>query len=431
MKNRLRVVVVEPKNDGGLIHYTYQLCTALSREGLDVTLLTGTNYELESFTHNFRVIQKLELWKNYDRQPPEQKSANIMSNTLGRLFRGLRRAVRAFYLVKAWVKLTSQLITLRPDIIQFTKIEFPFEALFLRYLHARGFILTQICHEFESRESHSRLSALIWNLAGDVYSYFSAIFFHANENRDRFLTLYAAIPEENTHIIPHGNSGWLLNIPARSKSSMLSKYGLQADDQVILFFGLLAPSKGLNDLIEAFAIASQSCAARLIVAGFPTKNINMDELRLQVASHDLTDRVIFDSRYIPLDEISPLMSIATVVVYPYHSSTQSGALQAAYIFGKPVIATRVGGLPEAVEDGKSGFLVSPHAPHEVAEKILKLINEPDLAKKMGEYARYLTETRFSWQTVAQQIISVYVNLIETGPIKSSGKTTRVVNSDND
>ncbi|HXD09845.1 MAG TPA: glycosyltransferase family 4 protein [Anaerolineales bacterium] len=411
MENKLRLAVVEAKNDGGLIHYTYQLCTALSNEGLDVTLLTGTDYELESFPHNFRVVKTLRLWRNYDQQASAAQPQNARVRFFTRIFRGLRRGIRALYLVFAWLKLTSHLMRLKPDIIQFTKIEFPFEAIFLWYLHRRGFILTQICHEFESRESRSKLASLGWKIFGDVYSYFSAIFFHANENRDRFFSIYPLVPNSITHIIPHGNSRWLLDIPARPTRLLRNQYGLKEDDPVILFFGLLAPSKGLEDLIDAFKIASRSCSARLIVAGFPTKHINVAELLARVESYDLADRVMFDMRYIPFDEIRPLMDLATVVVYPYHSSTQSGALQAAYIFGRPVIATTVGGLPEAVDDGKSGFLVSPHAPDQIAEKILTLIHNPDLAGSMGDYARHLADTRFSWQAIAQQIEPIYKSLL--------------------
>ena len=122
--------------------------------------------------------------------------------------------------------------------------------------------------------------------------------------------------------------------------------------------------------------------------------------------------MIFDARYIPLNEIGPLMGLASVVVYPYRSGTQSGALQTAYTFGKPVIATAVGGLPEVVEDGKSGYIVSPNSPSEIAEKIVALVNNPKMADEMGQYARHLSETRFSWNTVAAQIAREYRRLVE-------------------
>ncbi|HEY3476975.1 MAG TPA: glycosyltransferase, partial [Anaerolineales bacterium] len=137
-------------------------------------------------------------------------------------------------------------------------------------------------------------------------------------------------------------------------------------------------------------------------------------LAAKIAALGLTEHVILDPRYIPLEEIGALMGLATVAVYPYRSSTQSGALQVAYTFGRPVVATRVGGLPEAVEHGRSGFLVSAQAPADLAHAILKMVTNPELAKLMGEYARHLSETRFSWKTVAGQILKVYDQLVDNG-----------------
>lgn len=181
---------------------------------------------------------------------------------------------------------------------------------------------------------------------------------------------------------------------------------------MVLFFGLLAPSKGIQDLIEAFALVRQSSDAKLLIAGYPTKHFNMVELKQKIADLDLMEHVILDSRYIPLEEIGALMGLATVAVYPYHSSTQSGALQVAYTFGRPVVATIVGGLPEAVEHGRSGFLVPPESPSALAQGILKLVNNRELTKVMGEYARHLSDTRFSWRSVARQIIQVYDGLLQ-------------------
>jgi glycosyltransferase involved in cell wall biosynthesis len=120
-----------------------------------------------------------------------------------------------------------------------------------------------------------------------------------------------------------------------------------------------------------------------------------------------------DAHYLPMEEVAPLMEMATVVIYPYLNSTQSGALQVAYTFGKPVIATNVGGLPEAVEAGKSGFLVPPSTPDELAQAILKIINDPSLAQEMGIYAKYLSDTKFSWKSIAREILSIYIDAVNS------------------
>lgn len=189
---------------------------------------------------------------------------------------------------------------------------------------------------------------------------------------------------------------------------MQERYGIAEDLPVILFFGNLTPSKGLPDLLKAFSqVYAKEPAARLMIVGRPSKFIDMNELMRLVSDLGISDATIFDARYIMMEEVAPLMEMATVVIYPYLNSTQSGALQVAYTFGRPVIATKVGGLPEAVEDGKSGLLVSASAPDELAEAILKLIKDPGLAVQMGEYAKHLSDTKFSWDSIALKMLAVY------------------------
>lgn len=412
MENKLRLVLVEPNGSGGLIHYSYQLCTALADEGADVTLITGKDYELAHLPHNFRVNNMLDLWSLFDPQVIQNLEATAWQRRWHKLRWTVRRGQRAIRLIMAWVNLTNYLSKLDPDIVQFSKINFPFEAIFLAQMRRNGLTLTQICHEFELREQEGPFSSLILSAYADIYKNFSAMFFHANENCQKFLSLFPFVQRERTHIIPHGNSGWLLDhFPQQFDLNILREhYGILPGQPVILFFGLLSPSKGIEDLVEAFALVRRSCDAKLLIAGYPTKHIDMDKLKEQIASLHLTEFVILDPRYVPLEEVSALMGLATVVVYPYRSSTQSGALQVAYTFGRPVIATEVGGLPEAVEQGRSGFLVPANSPADLAESILKLVTNPELARVMGEYARHLSGTRFSWKTVAKQIIQVYNNL---------------------
>jgi glycosyltransferase involved in cell wall biosynthesis len=415
MENKLRLVLVEPNGSGGLIHYTYQLCTALADEGVDVTLITGKEYELAHLPHNFQVHNMLDLWSLFDPQVIQNIGASAWQRRWHKVRWTVRRGQRAVRLSLAWINLTRYLSRLQPDIVQFSKINFPFEAIFLAQMRRRGLILTQICHEFELRENDGGpFSRLILRAYADIYKNFSAMFFHAKENCEKFLTLFPFVQNQKTHVIPHGNSGWLLKYFPQSYDweSIRSRYGLKAEQPVVLFFGLLAPSKGIDDLIEAFALARQSCDAKLLIAGYPTKHINIDELKEKIARLDLTEHVFLDLRYIPLEEVGALMGLATVAVYPYRSSTQSGALQVAYTFGRPVLASAVGGLPEAVEEGRSGFLIPVQSPGDLADKITFLINNPELTKAMGTYARQLSETRFSWRSIARQILDVYKELLE-------------------
>jgi len=405
----LRIMVVEPRGSGGMIHYAYQLCGALSKAGAQVTLVTADKYEMENYPHNFTVRKQMKLWSSTD-SAETAKANNWLGRMAGKMYRGGRRLMRGIRLIVEWIRLTSYLISARPDIIQFGSIEFPFEAIFLNLLKRNNLILSQVCHEFELREkSNNPLTNFSNQLSRWVYDAFSIIFFHAESNQQRFLELFN-VPEEKLHIIAHGNEGLFLSgrTEKLTRARMQERYGIAEDMPVILFFGNLTPSKGLPDLLKAFSqVYAKESRARLMIVGRPSKFIDMEKLTQLVSELGISDATIFDARYILMEEVPPLMEMATVVMYPYLNSTQSGALQVAYTFGRPVIATKVGGLPEAVEDGKSGLLVSPFSPDELAQAILKLIKDPGLARQMGTYAKHLSDTKFSWDSIALKMLSIY------------------------
>jgi glycosyltransferase involved in cell wall biosynthesis len=404
----MRVFVVEPRGSGGLIHYAYQLCTALAEKGAEVTLVTSEQYELESFPHNFAVERRMRLWQVDVPKPAPPDSALL--RLLGKLRWNVRRLFRGLRLVREWQRLTRFLIGQRPDVVQFGKVTFPFEAFFCARLRRAGLLLGDICHEFELREQESFLTHYANRLYASAFNQFDAIFLHENDNRDRFLALYE-YPPERAHPIVHGNEG-IFYAFAQEGIDLRARYALPEGVPVVLFFGYLAPSKGLPELLRAFGLVHQQSPARLVVAGYPSKFIDLNELFALADEVGISEATTFDARYIPIEEVKALMELATLVVYPYRSSTQSGSLQVAYTFGRPVVATRVGGLPEVVDDGQSGLLVEQGDVEGLARAILTIVGDPTLAARMGDHARHLSETRYAWTSVAGQILEVYEGLLK-------------------
>ena len=405
----LHIMLVEPRGSGGMMHYAYQLCTALANQNAVVTLVTSNQYEMDSFPHNFTVRKQMKLWS--PTESGDFKFSGKKSNkTFGKVLRMARRITRGSRFIKEWIKLTNYILKVRPDIVQFGSIEFPFEAFFLHYLKKRGLVLTQICHEFESRERSKNIVIAVSNqLYRWVFKAFDIMFFHAENNRERFRKLFKHV-QAKQYIIQHGNEQLFLAVRSKDITAEVLKkrYGIATNAPIVLFFGNLMPSKGLHYLIQAFAeVYRQQSSARLLIVGRPSKLLNLDDLLREIDQLEISQAAVIDASYLAMEEVAPLMDLSTVVVYPYINSTQSGALQVAYTFGKPVIATTAGGLPDAVDHGRSGLLVPPADAHQLAVAILELINNPPKLREMGEYAKHLSNTKFSWDTISHEVLTIY------------------------
>jgi glycosyltransferase involved in cell wall biosynthesis len=185
-----------------------------------------------------------------------------------------------------------------------------------------------------------------------------------------------------------------------TKEDARSRLGVSGN--VVLFFGLIRPYKGLPYLIQALPLVLQRLDCTLLVAGefYEGKHQCMELAR----SLDLGSRIRFVDRFIPDEEVSLYFSAADLVVLPYLSATQSGVVPIAYAFERPVVTTRVGGLPEAVRDGETGYVVEPGDSRALAEAILRFYRE---ASRMPfhENIRRAESTR-SWARVVAAIESL-------------------------
>jgi glycosyltransferase involved in cell wall biosynthesis len=427
---KMRIFVVEPTGQGGLVHYAYELCTGLANSGADVTLVTADEYELGGCPHNFRVERRLHLWKIVDSRAARKPPSSVLAKTWRRFWWTGRRVFRFTRLLGQWVRLTNYLIAEKPDVVLFGRFYFPGASFFLRKLKRHGLILADVCHEYESRDPNlSRINALIDRTTEfferAAYKAFSAIFIHGEINRDRFLAEREVSPAR-VHVIQHGVSS--LFFSQARHVGLAERYRLEPSEQVILFFGNLRVSKGIPDLLRAFAlIESERYRARLLITGYPTQSVDVQELRRLARELGVEGRTIFDIRYIPNEEVSELMHLATVVAFPYISATQSGPLMIAHAFGRPVVATAVGNFPEVVKDGCTGFLVPPASPPALAGALRKILAAPNLARKMGEEAKRLADRRYSWNSVARDILAV-LEQIASGPsgrAKTSSTATNI------
>lgn len=176
------------------------------------------------------------------------------------------------------------------------------------------------------------------------------------------------------------------------------------NENVILFFGFIRDYKGLDILLNAAAIIKDKLDFDLVVAG--EFYSNEDKYLSLINKLQLEQKVKLFNDFIPTNEVKYFFSACDVVVLPYKSATQSGIVQIANNFNKPVISTNVGGLGEVVFNEKTGYLIEKENPGQLAETILKYYKE----NKEAEFVNNIKNeaAKFSWQ----KFVNAMMELIE-------------------
>ncbi|MBS1902712.1 MAG: glycosyltransferase [Bacteroidetes bacterium] len=180
------------------------------------------------------------------------------------------------------------------------------------------------------------------------------------------------------------------------RAAAREKLGIEADAEVLLYFGFIRKYKGIDIAIRAVAdVAQLRPNILLLVAG--ERYNGEEDYRALAASLGLTEKNIrFFDHYISNDDVPVFFSASNASLLPYRSATQSGVVQIAYNYDQPVIATAVGGLPEIVIDGKSGLIAPEPTPEAVASSIERFFAgglEPSLREGVrAEKPKYLWST---------------------------------------
>lgn len=144
--------------------------------------------------------------------------------------------------------------------------------------------------------------------------------------------------------------------PKASREASLKKLNLDSSYRYILFFGFIRDYKGLDILLEALAEKQvNGLPMKLIVAG--EYYGNREKYLNLIEKLGIGEKVILHNKFVSNEEVKYYFGASDLVVQPYRSATQSGISQLAYHFEKPMVVTRVGGLPEIVEHGKVGYVV--------------------------------------------------------------------------
>jgi glycosyltransferase involved in cell wall biosynthesis len=354
---------------GGIAHYVALLTQALREAGHEVLVI--------SFSRQYPSF--LFPGKSQEETGPEtiRVDAEALIDTLNPL---------------SWFRAARRLIAFRPQLVVF-KYWMPFFApaygtIARRLRRAR----IRTCFLLDNVIPHERRPgdlALTRYALGPVDAFLAQSRSVADELR-RFR------PEAPLWQVPHPVYSIFGSAPDRAKAR--ERLGVRARE-VALFFGFIRRYKGLLTLLEAVARIPAERDFQLLVGGEFYEDPG--PYRTAIDELGLTDRVVLHDRYVPNEEVGDFFAAANVVVLPYLSATQSGIVQIAFQYDRPVLTTRVGGLPEVVEEGVVGDLVAPGDPEALAEALLAYFEEGREARYSPRVAE--AKERYSWGRLVEAL----------------------------
>ena len=248
-----------------------------------------------------------------------------------------------------------------------------------------------LCHNVMPHEG-SRLQTLLTRYAFPSNGFYIV---HSEQDRQQLVSLR---PDATIRKGCHPTYSEFAAGHVSDKREARRSLGLAEDRKTLLFFGLVRAYKGLKYLIEAMVRVRGTLDCHLLVVGeFYDDKAPYLEL---IKKLGLSEAITVVNRYVPNEEVARYFSAADVAVLPYTSATQSGIVQVAFGLNTPVIVTRVGGLPEVVDDGGTGFVVEPENAEALAAAIIRYYEGGFEAGFREEIARQAD--RFGWdEEIAQ------------------------------
>jgi glycosyltransferase involved in cell wall biosynthesis len=180
------------------------------------------------------------------------------------------------------------------------------------------------------------------------------------------------------------------------------QYGIEPDAVVVGVVARLEPEKGHPTLLEAWpAVLRAVPNAALLVVGEGSRR---DELERQAAALRIAHRVVFTGRR---DDVPSVTAALDVAVLPSYREAQGLSILEAMALSRPVVASRVGGIPEVIEDGVSGLLVPPHDSKALAGAIIRLLKNHPLADMIGRAGHDVVHERFCIGLMVRAVERIY------------------------
>lgn len=360
--------------------YAICLCDALNTENMDVSLVVTENRKLTS-----------DVPFSVERMAPTKAQGISKLKKLGKY-------VQYLFRLRRYAKENKAMAVH----FQFFRRE-RLDSFYFATLRLLGYNVVHTAHNVLPHE-RGRIDFYLKYL---VYLSASKLIVHSDYIRNKLLTTFSIDPAK-VFVVPHGNFDMYIPEKPPTIKEARQNLGLPQDACIALCFGHIREYKGIDALIAAFEKAAQKDPdLYLVIAGSARTETLKKRYADQIAATSLSDRIRYCPEFIPNEAVADYLTSADIITLPYRAIDHSGIVHLAYSFGKPVLATRVGDFDEAIEHGKSGIIVDPDNVEALANGLLKMSKSRIALEEMGTYARFLNDTKYSWQDIARKTIAVY------------------------
>ena len=318
--------------------------------------------------------------------------------TIDRAPRPLRLAVKGADHLWSMRQLLRHLEATPPDVIHFQWLPLPM--IDRRYLPALRRVAPLVLTVHDTNPFNGNPTGSLQRIgAHAAFGDFDRLIVHTEQGRARLLSL--GHDPARVVLLPHGLLG---EAPAECAPDPMT------GPLTFLLFGKIKPYKGADLLIEAFAAMPKALQAesRLQIVGRPY--IDIAPLAALAARLGVAGRVEWETRFVGDDEVANLFGPGVVATFPYREIEASGVLSLAMNFGRPLLASRLGGFIEAIEDGTHGLLVPPEDVAALSAAMARFVSDRAFAARCAAAVRALTETVPSWQEIARRTAELYEGL---------------------
>ena len=379
-------------------YYDVNLCDALIKQGWNVEWLTSPYLFEPIAAPSYLRVRHLFL-----------RGLSAVTRRLPRIFQlaALRRGLKAASYPFDLLRLDRELASRPAAVLHVQWALFPvLDAFFWRRWKARGWRVVYTAHDFAGLDGTT--PRLLVGSNRHLFKVADAIATHSERDRTQIIRSGAA-PSRVTRV-PQGTPG-LFQPPPVSRADARRELGLDPSRPTILFFGLLKPYKGLLVLLSSLVKVREAIPnALLLIVG---KAVGDGRVYAREMSRlSLGDSIRWERSYVPSRRVGLYFTSADVVAMPYRAASASAVLVNAYAHSRPVVATSVGGFPEMVEEGNTGFLVPPDDPDALASRLVELLDKPHLAHAMGEYARQYATEHHDWPLIGQLTAGIYETITD-------------------